>query len=215
MAQQVLSPPVISPFPSLTSPTGSVDVRQLQVLEKLQQLRLWQQQQQEHLLKQQQYELSSLKNEQDAIRKRLGLIKDTENTNESLKRHQLTPPSAQPVTSAQETSNEYVISSETSPQSGIMPSIKQDTPFYGSLQPEGHTISGSSLKSTHSADSGMLSGQTSAVDVLQRPSLSSEEQLDHSSGFQTPESNILTDSEPEETHYNENNKDVNVDTRVS
>ena len=213
MAQEVLSPPVISPFPSLTSTTGSIDVRQLQVLEKLQQLRLWQQQQQENLLKQQQYELSSLKNEQDTIRKRLGLIKDTDNTNENL--NKLTLPSAPPVESEQNTSNEYVISSKTSPQTGIMPSIKQDAPFCGSLQPEGHTISGSSLTSTHSADSGMLSGPTSAVDVLQRPSQDLEEQLDHSSGFQTPESNILTDSEPEETRYDKSNKDVNVDIKVS
>lgn len=215
MAQEVLSPPVISPFPSLTSTTGSIDVRQLQVLEKLQQLRLWQQQQQEHLLKQQQCELSSLKNEQDTIRKRLGLIKDTENINENLNKQQLTLPSAPPVTLEQNTSNEYVISSDTSPQTGIMPSIKQDAPFYNNLQPEGHTISGSSLTSTHSADSGMLSGPTSAVDVLQRPSQDSEEQLGHSSGFQTPESNILTDSEPEETHYDKNNKDVDVDIKVS
>ena len=64
----------------------------------------------------------------------------------------------------------------------------------GSLQPADHTVSGSSIGSRHSGDSGLLSGQTSSTDVLER--LSST-QLAQSSGFQSPTSELSTDEDHE------------------
>lgn len=66
----------------------------------------------------------------------------------------------------------------------------------GSLQPHGHTASGSSIVSNHSSeDSGMLSGHSSSTDV-EKPL--EEAGLDNSSGFDTPTSEILTDDD--DTH---------------
>ena len=65
----------------------------------------------------------------------------------------------------------------------------------GPLQPFGHTISGSSIGSGHSGDSGLISGQCSSTDLQARQSCT---QLAQSSGFQSPTSNISSDEEKEE-----------------
>lgn len=178
MAHQVLSPPSISPF---TSPDGG---HQLQMLEKLKQLRLWQHQQQEQLLAQQQQELVTLKHKQDAIKTRPG---------PSL------PISSNPLIKLIGVSNDVP--------------LNIDTPSQG-LQPTGHTISGSSISSCHSADSGMLSGQSSAVDMLRRPSgvEGSYEGSEHSSGFQTPLSDVLSDSEEEKEEERRDKNIVKIST---
>ena len=67
------------------------------------------------------------------------------------------------------------------------------------LQPEGHTISGSSF---HSNDSGMLTGQSSATDVKYALAIEEPESatLCGSSGFQTPESHGISDIEDDLGH---------------
>lgn len=163
MAQDVLSPP------SFSSPDA---LQQHHLLEKLKQLRLWQEQQQEQLLLQQQEELVNLRSEQATLRTQLGLNKpdDTESISDS------------PESDSLGTSNfSNVIQSNVSSCTN-------------SLQPLGHTVSGSSLLSNRSADSGMLSGQSSAVDVIRRPS-----DEGRSSGFHTPSSDdVIVESETED-----------------
>lgn len=65
----------------------------------------------------------------------------------------------------------------------------------GPLQPQGHTLSGSSIGSGYSGDSGLISGQSSSTDMQARQSST---QLAQSSGFQSPTSDISSDEEIEE-----------------
>ena len=180
MAQEIiLTPPSVSPFSSSTERT---DLHQNQLLEKLKQLRLWQQQQQEQLLLQQQKELINLRAEQDCIRKQLSLNKSH-------------------TASTCVNFNSDVLPEEPYSQSDVSSQLMS----CNSLQPVGHTVSGSSLSSTQSADSGLLSAQSSAVDVLKKP-YSSE--TDESSGFHTPSSDVIIESETEEVQ--ESNDEINV-----
>ena len=141
---------------------GTVNIQQAQVLERLKQLRQWQKQQQDHLLRQQQHELESLKPKQD-VRLLNGKSVNTQQRDAGVRVR--TPPKE---------SGKY----------------SQEISVMGNLQPEGHTISGTSL---HSADSGMLSAQSSATDVKEN-SFVHEEQQDCQSGSQTPESNGISDN---------------------
>ena len=148
-----------------------MEIQKLQVFEKLKQLREWQEQQQENLLKQQENELKALKKEQDAIRKRLGL---NSRSNDGL---------------VPKVINEIVpVNCSTTPTNGL-PRDVTSSGGKGSLQPHGHTASGSSIVSN---DSGMLSGHSSSTEV-EKPL--EEAELDHSSGFDTPTSELSTDDE--------------------
>ena len=153
---QVLSPPY--PFT-----TGTLDVQQTQILERLKQLRLWQKQQQGCVLKQQQLKLQG---RQDITTSNNGfnLPKTTKQRKEIV----------QQMVGALVNNN-----GSSSP------------PLVGNLQPKGHTVSGSSL---HSTDSGMLTGQSSAVDVKDKLASNEEDHTD-SSGIPTPESHGFSDNE--------------------
>ena len=246
MAQEVMSPTYRMLSPPNPLP-GTLDIHQIQMLERLKQLRLWQQQQQEELLQQQQQELSVIKNEQNVIRARLGLKTEpptTEYLNTGRERETkfLTPfqymyhqqshhtDQQSPITDHHshhiDTTDHHSHHTDTTDQlshytdqqshhpdqqshctntnNGLAsspPDIVHITStnrssIRNSLQPEGHTISGSSLVSANSADSGMLSGQSSSTDVQSKRSPKSEEHVDEcSSGFQTPESNGINESD--------------------
>ena len=231
MAQEVMSPTYRMLSPPNPLP-GTLDIHQVQMLERLKQLRLWQQQQQEELLRQQQQELSVIKNEQNVIRARLGLKTEpptTEylNTRKERETKCLTPfqytyhqqslhtDQQSPITdyhshhidttdqqshhTDQQSHHPDQQSSCTNTNNGLTSSPPDIVPnrysMRNSLQPDGHTISGSSLVSTNSGDSGMLSGQSSSTDVQNKRSPKSEEHVDEcSSGFQTPKSNESDDN---------------------
>ena len=236
MAQEVMSPTYRMLSPPNPLP-GTLDIHQVQMLERLKQLRLWQQQQQEELLRQQQQELSVIKNEQNIIRTRLGLKTEpptTEylNTRKERETKCLTPIQYTYHQQSHHTDQQSSITDHhshhidttdqqsrhtdqqlhhpdqqsrcTNTNNGLTsspPDIVHITStnrssMHNSLQPEGHTISGSSLVSANSADSGMLSGQSSSTDVQSKRSPKSEEHVDEcSSGFQTPESNGNNESD--------------------
>ena len=153
-----------------------MEIQKLQVFEKLKQLREWQQQQQQDLLKQQENELKALKKEQDAMRKRLGL--NTRSNDDPVPKviNEIVPVDGDIGTKP----------------SHCLPRDFTGSGEKGSLQPRGHTASGSSITSNHSSDSGMLSGHSSSTEV-EKPL--EEAELDHSSGFDTPTSELLTDDE--------------------
>ncbi len=159
---QILSPPY--PF------SGTLDIQQTQILERLKQLRVWQTQQQDHLLKQQQLKLQT---EQEVITSNTDVNKQNKNAKQ---RKEI----LQQMVGALVSDN----AGPFSPQLAV--------PLSGNLQPQGHTTSGSSL---HSTDSGMLTGQSSAVDVKDKLTNNNVDHYDDSSGILTPESHGYSDTE--------------------
>ena len=152
-------------------------IQQNQILDRLQQLRVWQRQQQNQLLLQQQLELRTLKAGQHVTKLRGSFDKDSEET---------------------------VQQEDDVPVRRLPNGVSDGGTCEGSLQPEGHTVSGSSI---HSADSGLLTGQSSAIDVKEKLALDEETEQERegergkgdgafgSSGFLTPESRGFSDDE--------------------
>lgn len=184
----LFSPPCVPPSFS-NSPTDGQ-----QMIEKLKQLREWQQRQQEQLRVQQQLELVALKRRQESIKNRPNvspLVQSITNHPQPPSPPPSSPPSSKNM---KDTTQEDKTSNNNNNT--------------GSLQPAGHTVSGSSISSNNSADSGMLSGRSSAIDVLRNSGegegegKGSDEDCEHSSGFQTPESDVLSEEEEEERPHN-------------
>ena len=88
------------------------------------------------------------------------------------------------------------------------PLNERSVPRSNPLQPAGHTLSGSSISSNQSVDSGMLSGHSCPDVDMMRGRVQEEEEEEEgegSSGFETPESDeVLSESD----EY-DNNKMVN------
>ena len=147
--------------------------QQAQVLERLGQLRQWQKQQQDQIFMQQQIVLQGITASQDKEKRVQQQILLQDITQDKEERD-ITSNDSYP---GDNNRNHAPLSTGNNP-----------------LQPEGHTISGSSL---HSNDSGMLTGQSSATDVKYALAIEEPESatLCGSSGFQTPESHGISDVE--------------------
>ena len=151
------------PHPSNTAPPFNPNavlpaLEQLQVLERLKQLRSWQQQQQDSLLRQQQEQLARLRNEQENLRKQIGFVSSDDRVSTSESVATLPAMSQPPSTVASSTL-------ENSPHSTEVPRIVNE------LRPDGDSDPVDNIEMEHTPDGNHLQHVLQPDDVRDPDSL--------------------------------------------